>query len=434
MSLFALVGLIAPLVVGESSWMLRETTVAKKATVHVKQKTVTSSFFVFVVEDELKDDGVFICSETGETSIHTLEKFWVDTNSYTQALQSHGRLWFYAIDYTGDLKQLVDVTLYVEQPWGFLSPDVMPVLYICWVVVVVYIVGAVIWTINLIRHKAHRMIIHRVIQLALVIQLATGCLQGVIYAIGNAYHVSDEVYLITEFMQMLENWMILTLAMCFAAGVSIVRDKIPYKISITLICVPALFALLQSLLVSDYFMPYWDLTAVLVIGLFFGCSYILYIICYFYLLRQSMGILKEHLVMIMSRGIDPDTTPTARRISLLEKLRNYGMGVVLVFVMTALIRQIVVYWIGNLVLELMTLLLYIAICWICRARSKMAMQFGDDEEAYEIDDGVELKAWEPGVRLPPISQIRYSTTKIYAGNPESKASAAHSGRRPEGSP
>jgi hypothetical protein len=130
--------------------------------------------------------------------------------------------------------------------------------------------------------------------------------------------------------------------------------------------------------------------------------------------KKSRRILRRHLVMIRSQGIDPHGTPTSRKLEMLGRLRWFvGLAVLLFIGSTLLVSlRIAPYWLSTFFAVLVNAGLYGTMCWFCRIRSKMSANYGDEASAYVVNDD-DLREWKPGMILPPLPKAAHSASEIH---------------------
>jgi len=126
-------------------------------------------------------------------------------------------------------------------------------------------------------------------------------------------------------------------------------------------------------------------------------------------------ILTEHMIMISIRGINPESTPTLRKIEMLSNFRNFGL-VCFVFIMFS--TMFYTYdefsgWVSYLAASVFGLSIDISIAYYCRLRNAMTTTYDEDADMYEVNEDEELKNWTPGVPLPPIPTGISSLQKVY---------------------
>jgi hypothetical protein len=93
--------------------------------------------------------------------------------------------------------------------------------------------------------------------------------------------------------------------------------------------------------------------------------------------------------MIYAQGINPDGTPTARKLAMLANLRWMVIAAFLVFLCSTvlILVQVVQYWVATFIVMLVDLAVYCGMCYLCRIRSEMAAVCGEEQEAYTYTAG-----------------------------------------------
>jgi hypothetical protein len=144
-------------------------------------------------------------------------------------------------------------------------------------------------------------------------------------------------------------------------------------------------------------------------------------IVYVIFCRRALAILKAHKAMILARGIDPEHTPTQRKILMLRSVRTCGfLDFLFVSLSTMLYASgLIAPWVLDILCAILTALLYGLMTYRCRIRSKMTAIYGDDQAAYIVSDaGSGLVPWRPDMVLPKLPRESHLHHKIHAGNPD----------------
>lgn len=107
-----------------------------------------------------------------------------------------------------------------------------------------------------------------------------------------------------------------------------------------------------------------------------------------YLSKVATNALKIHLDLIAQRGINPNTTPSYKKISMLRFTRNSSVALFFILVVCYVLffAEFAPYWVIYLIKTIAMLILVGIICYKCRIRQAMSSTYGDDEEAYIVND------------------------------------------------
>jgi hypothetical protein len=149
---------------------------------------------------------------------------------------------------------------------------------------------------------------------------------------------------------------------------------------------------------------------------FFVCAYVAFVAIFFREIRESMKILQAHLVILQANGINPEHTPTRRKVLMLGRMMICGMLIFLAFVIWTVLALAALFpfWVYYLIDALRKGVTLGYMCWLCRVRSKMVALYGEGEEDYEIGDDEQGKEWTPGMVIPPLPAAAYSSDAIRA--------------------
>ena len=385
------------------------------STLEVEQPTTSLVFSMMIlneaVSNELRENmsagSEFVCVDSVPL-VSAEHVFEVSSNPFSYAIDVGGLLGFFLFNCSGEISVPSDVSFVLKSRWGYLSGDVMPVLVIVWIEFVWYLVLMILWIVNLVRHKALKVMIHHLILISLILQCLAAAVQGCVYLYVNFSSPSQELLVFNDLVQLVMNFIVLALVLCFACGISIVKDRFMCSEVAMVIVIPIAFAAAQFFITSQTVsrvIPFGLEVAVLI---FFCICYIVFIIVYIYKMNQSLQILKEHMLMIKSSGVEPKHTPTHRKIKMLKRLRNYGMFIFFLFAFSTILLQgnVFVFWVLRLAVDTLTCICFTLICWVCRVRTKMSTLYFEDEEAYEVttpDNGTGQRTpWAPGTKLPPM--------------------------------
>jgi hypothetical protein len=316
----------------------------------------------------------------------------------------------------GDYINPSDIEVIVHWPWGWLDKKLYPMLIISWSETVFY-VGLITLSIqNRLQHKGDATAIHNLLTGATALHIATSLVSACMYTVANARMGVQRVTLACEVSQGISNFCILLLCLVFVSGLSIARKRISKSTVIGITVVSACFAISNSILCSLFYGNDPDFWSVLFVVVFYFASYGAWGALLVSLSRRTTRLLRRHLAMIHSQGIDPEGTPTFRKIRMLRRVRLVAATGLAVFVACTMIVlfDFAPYWVSTLASILMTAALYTAMCWLYRIRTKIADTCADAPSQFVSNDG-ELQKWQPGMALPPLPKTSHSATMIHPG-------------------
>jgi hypothetical protein len=403
---------------------------SRKAIIYVEQSPFNEPISIMALDAAAKDtfyqirDKLFTCSRSNDsnydvpTSIDTRFTFVADSETSETHIPDGGRLWFYAYNCSGHIS-VPKLSMYLREPSGWLSPSRFPVVPMAWIETAYYVVLLVLWTINRLHHKAMGLVIHNLIFVAIFLGFVNSFSIGAQYSVANSIKGREDLIYSAEYVPPFRNAALLMLSLFFASGVSTVIDCPSVRQTAIYVVGCVVFSVAEFLITSHVIEePSQSLAvSIILIGIYL-ISYVGYVVLFYYYSMRTLRILEAHLAMIDSVGIDPETTPTRRKIQMVARLRTCGALVFFVFVLSTIVYLLafVAYWVLYLITTLMVIAMFGLISWVCRIRSKMVAQYGNDQEAYVVRDTQESKPWQPGMVLPPLPTAEYNPNVIHAGD------------------
>ena len=107
-----------------------------------------------------------------------------------------------------------------------------------------------------------------------------------------------------------------------------------------------------------------------------------------YFSKIAIEALIINLEMIYNQGINPNTTPTFKKLKMLKFTRNSSITLFFFIVICYVLyfADVISFWIIYLVKMIFMLCLVGIICYKCRIRQAMSGIYGDDEDAYVVND------------------------------------------------
>ncbi|OHT01416.1 hypothetical protein TRFO_31799 [Tritrichomonas foetus] len=308
-----------------------------------------------------------------------------------------------------------------------------PVVGFFWVETVGFLIYTILFTINTLHHRNIRVILHKVLYIVLISEFILSFINASIFTTLIFFPSNVILITLSYIISVVMNVIVLCFSMLISTGISIVFEIIPLKQVFAIVTTSLIFGISLFLLefmatVSISFLIY------VIIIIIFCCGYIAYFTCLMHFSRIAVNALSVHLDMISQRGINPNTSPSFKKIKLLEFSRNCSVALFFFLVVCYILYfvEVLNFWSIRLVRTLFVLILYGIICWKLRIRQAMSATYGDDEDAYAAreDSGSgcnqedeemrlqTLRQWAPGMTLPPIPQLHSNSTRIHSKPPD----------------
>lgn len=264
---------------------------------------------------------------------------------------------------------------------------VEPIMGICWFEMVGYLVYTILWTINRNHHRNIQILVHKIIYTVLIAELILSAFNSISYTIMLKYPKSQIFRYLTPTISFLMNVAILLLSILLVSGLSVVFDSLSICQYTIIICSTLIFGIalfvLECLSKIEYNMIYF-----IVLLIIFVIGYIFYFLSILYLSQIAIKALVIHLDMINQRGINPNTTPSYKKIRMLRFTRNSSVALFFIMVISYVLfyADVAPYYVIYAIKAIAMLILVGIICYKCRIRQAMSSTYGDDEEAYIVND------------------------------------------------
>lgn len=299
------------------------------------------------------------------------------------------RAWYQKVDGIGIMKSFLSFlkkTIYlsiVNRDGQFIDP----IIGFCWFEMVVYLVYTILWTINTLHHLHIQILIHKILYFVLIYELVLSALNSICYTLmfkkPNSLFLSYSVTIISLLM----NTAILFYSSLLASGLSVVFESLSigkYALIIisTIMFSLALFAL-ECLTKYNFGFGFY-----IFLIIFFVIGYLFYFLLLMHLSKIAIEALLINLEMIEQRGINPNTTPTYKKLKMLKFTRN-SSALLFFFIVVCYVlffADVIPFWIIYCIKMIFMLSLIGIICYKCRIRQAMSGMYGDDEDAYAIND------------------------------------------------
>lgn len=306
-------------------------------------------------------------------------------------------------------------TFHFQNKWGYLPPRVFPIMiYSC--IESAYFVGLLIaGIVNKCHHPLIVVSLHNLVLLTVTATFVSSFAIALTLSVSNSFFSNVTLPIVYSF-RAIKLMLICILCISIAMGVSIVVENPTKKdIGISILC-SFLFALAQ-------FFTMFTITSsnnsVLIItsGVSFILFYCIYCATFSNYISTTLKILHENMVQIAEMGIDPFTTPTFRKIKMVNRLRKIAIIILVIDLMSGLAYSLftsslyIIYIIGS-ILEAG---FFTYMSWEVRIRKRMAATYLDNEDAYIVPNNQEDKIqWEFGMAIPKLPTEAHDMKKIFA--------------------
>jgi hypothetical protein len=197
---------------------------------------------------------------------------------------------------------------------------------------------------------------------------------------------------------------LISLSLFLVAGLSIVYVVLPWTTVVKCLGIALAFVLVEFLCDSEIVIRVFAWWIIIAFLLFIGI-FMIYSAMIANLADAAVAVLDAHLVMCMSIGVVPETTPSERKKEMLAAMRKFARLTMAVMAMSLVFHQLIsyVHFLAYIILAISTFLLHCNICWVCRLRKAMAATYGESAEDYAVPpEDAELRPWEYGMELPPM--------------------------------
>lgn len=341
--------------------------------------------------------------------------FVLDQLPYTFDMEKGGTYMFAIYNCTNTF-EISSISYYFHNSWGYLPFGRYPVKFVTWIEVAFYAILLILWIINTIHHRKIVILIHYVILVNIIIQTAASAINGCVYHFINLNSEARDLTIANNVIGFVRNFSLVLLSLLLAAGLSVVYEVLPWRKWAAIGAVSLLFAAAEFLIDSTFTEGFDILGSVLLIVLYF-ITYGLHVWAIYHYSLQALQTLQAHLVKCAAAHIDPVTTPSYKKIDILKFTRTAAICILLLFVLSSLCYRLgwFYYFITYIIVALFTAILYGIICWKLRIRNAMAATYGDEQDAYEIQDDQEMVEWEPGVKMPPMPVESAPQNQIHGG-------------------
>jgi hypothetical protein len=397
------------------------------------------SIFLTAVQqhDKIASSSIFVpfeCTDTEDPSqIDVKYTFEMTEDENTFKIAEAGE---YAVcSYNCSGPGPTDWSFRIRHTCGWLDEGIYPLAYIPMCEVILYLVLFVPWLVNRLHNRAMALAIHTLVLIALVIHLIGAAVGACIYMLSNFHGTDQRALIVPEVFAMVNDFCILCLCLFFAAGLSISRKKLRPGTIAAIVIDCFTFAAVHSVLVGTWFRDVKsDLSIIiLAIGIYIT-AYVIFLVMNLKLFNASYRILRTHLAIIMECGIDPEGTPTRRKMRMLRRLKHAGLNVFLVFVVSTFLAvwDVAPIWATYLAVMVADFLFFCVACTLCRIRKDMAATYGDDVDVRIVNDSKDkrnLVEWHPGMPLPPLPAAAYRSAQVHEAPPTCEEAALSPGTK-----
>lgn len=262
-----------------------------------------------------------------------------------------------------------------------------PVIGLSFFETIIYLIFAILWKVNSNHHPHIKVLLHKVLFGVLISEFILSLINSIVYTVMVSFPGNFALTVITTIIALLMNGAILFLSSFLATGVSIVFDTIsPHRIALVSIS-SLLFAIALALIETLQRIEITDALYIIIL-VFFIISYILYFIILVYSAKVAIRALTLHMRIIAERGINPNSSPTFKKMKMLEFTRNFAVVTIFFIVLFYLLFFVNVlrFWIVYMIKVVFMVLIVAVICYRCRIRRAMAATYGDDDDVYAVND------------------------------------------------
>ena len=293
-----------------------------------------------------------------------------------------------------------------------------PIIIISYCEIGVYFVLLILWTKNWCSHPTLRTLIHLLIYGNLIVYFVTSLMNSIFYSVYEDLLFTD-TFVVNDIFNGVSNYYTLWICYTFALGLSSTKESLTLFQTLVSLCACLVYSVPQ-ILIGSSFSNTFNMTVLIAMTALFLIGYFLYFALFMISLRKTVGILQAHLVSIAKTGIDPNTTPSYRKMKMLKILAVLGLAVFLFQAISTLLSatEVLAKWPAFLIIHLLNAILVSAICYLCRIRKAMDIdtyqkEMPDNENNQGAFDKEGTK-WTTGIPLPPIPSKPANTTRIEA--------------------
>lgn len=382
------------------SWTFNHQRVSKNAHIIIQKIKGEGDIFLMIQNKNqftvLSSSKYFICNGSIPLFNH-ISTHYVNTSILPQSFPINpnmgGGIFYFTLFNCLSSISVKRITFSFLNTWGRLPFEKYPLIYICWIESAFYIVLFILCLINSAKHTELRVTLHYLILGTVFIYTLSIIITSVLFTYANSR--SDKgvdinqniISILSSVLLCLRNFCLLALILFLVSGLSIVYEKISTSRVIMIISISAVFSVAEFLC-DSYVSDNFSFGIYSLIYVIFIILYILYGALLLYLAYHSLNTLEAHLSLIYTANIDPNTTPTFRKLELLDRCRKCSIAILLFFVGSSMLYRMGVfyYFISYLIIEIAMSILISIVCWYCRLRYKMAATYCDDEEAYIVNE------------------------------------------------
>ena len=370
--------------------------------------------------NSLQNFGFFFCEDNRTIPIHDFVSIhYVNQTPAYVPIEDSGTYYF-SLYSCGKNFTITRIVFGFHNSWGYLFFEFYPCIYISWIEVGFYLILFILLLINACRQRGIAILLNWIIIGSTGIQMVCCTVAATLYLLSNMNESSTGLQIAANVMSCVRTFILIVLSLFLASGLSIVYEKLPWQRIVFIIVSSAIFAVFEFL-IENIATTGFSLLFEILVYLVYCILFILYAAAVYYLARKATETLSAHLVMIASYHIDPVTTPSFKKRDLLEMTKNCAICILFIVVLFSILFRIglLYYFITFLVNAIAIAVCVGIISYQCRVRKAMSATYGDDEDAYVVDDieSQQMKPWEYGMTLPPMPVESYPQNKIHPGDP-----------------
>ena len=318
----------------------------------------------------------------------------------------------------------VSIEFYFQNKWGYLNPELFPIMIISFIEALYYLVVLILWLVNRFHHSQIITKLNGVFVVVSGIMVIGSVMMSLMLFIINAsiqmainpvpMTIASNVFKTIRFMALL------VLALYIASGISIVFEVLEVRTHVINYVISFLFSCVEfmSSLSLSFVLDFGSVPLIITLLILLVVFYIIYAYIFVKWSTNATKILTLHLYAIQEAGIDPLTTPSYKKFEMLKNVRLLSLFLFVIELFSCIVYNSLnsYFWVVYLILSIIRAVIYGVLCYLCRVRRSMASTYFDDESAYIVSDDSlpptteqehenanhNLEQWHFGKPLPPM--------------------------------
>ena len=381
------------------------------------------------------EEAPVLCNETYDGDLAEISQLFNFTDS--QDMQNlNGTIdtkGVYYLFYHGctDYSYQLDYELEIKNPGNIMDYRRVPLVYITPVTLVLVFVFMVLWLINWFCNFSVQIYLHYCFTAYFGLAFLTFLFYMIYIQVSKSSDNTTVVLAIYALFDILKDVAFLTTTQFAFHGWCYIVDTIKVR-DLLIPIVLSTFLAVFLLLTESLSMPFvWELIVMIITVALF----VAYAVRIFRAQGKTRLIITAHMLVIQNAGINPKTTPLAKKLLMYEQYTYAFLGWIILVLVRLIVGQFAgdVLWLSAFFEQLTTILTLVAFGFIFRIRNKdndgyTAIGGGDGEEFVLSDiesarqNLTEMEGtgqqWEPGMSLPAQPVIVPSPTVIVIESPE----------------